>query len=346
MFMRIWSLVGLMIIGGVVAVLAAAAPASGPPGPSKAIAVKDRHAKQLLAHPGVVGAGVGVENGHAVIVALTARDGRAGIPSSLDGVKVLVRASGRIRALSATTARARPSAKPGSPASYWSRPVPIGVSTGRADQCTAGTIAARVTSGGTVYALSANHVYANENDADVGDEVVQPGLYDVKGRNKCVNPPDGAYHLGALSDWVNIDFSTDASNVVDAAIAQSDTSTLGNATPSDGYGTPSSTTTTASLGMAVQKYGRATALTHGTVCLTDLDLDVAYTSGVAHFVDQVGVCNNRGRFSGAGDSGSLIVTDNTSKNPVGLLFAGGGPYTFANPIAAVLSDLGVSIDGS
>jgi hypothetical protein len=35
-----------------------------------------------------------------------------------------------------------------------------------------------------------------------------------------------------------------------------------------------------------------------------------------------------------------------NRRPVGLLFAGGGIYTFANPISNVLSALNVTIDGN
>lgn len=58
-----------------------------------------------------------------------------------------------------------------------------------------------------------------------------------------------------------------------------------------------------------------------------------------------------GTFSAGGDSGSLIVADAKGKNasdrnkPVGLLFAGSDLFTIANPIDAVLSRFGVSIDG-
>ncbi len=351
---RALSLVGVLgVLAVLVAAIAAAAPASGPPGLAQAIAAKDRHAGELFAHPGVVGAGVGLDNGQAVVVVLTAAHGVAGIPGRVDGVKVAVRVTGSIGALDATAtqpiratgAAATPEAtgaRTQSPTSYFTRPVPIGVSTGRRDECAAGTIGARVKRGSTVYALSNNHVYAKENDASVGDQIVQPGLYDSK--PKCTYSTK--YNLATLSDWVNIDFSENASNTVDAAIARTTTGALGNSTPSDGYGTPSSTTKTAVLDMAVQKYGRTTRDTHGIVCVTDLDVNISYSSGLAHFVNQIGVCNSGGRFNGAGDSGSLIVTDNSSKNPVGLLFAGGGNVTIANPIGYVLSALGISIDGS
>ena len=344
----------LVLLAGLVAVLAAAAPASGPPALAQAIAAKDRHVGELFAHRGVVGAGVGLDNGQPVVVVLTAREGVAGLPEKLEGVKVAVRETGPISALDATSTRpveqpgglVRPDAKRGggiNPASYFDRPVPIGVSTGNADECLAGTIGARVKNGNAVYALSNNHVYAEENQGTKGETTItQPGLYDSgKGRTQCVNSKN--YLLGTLSGFVNIQFSLTANNIVDAAIAATSTGKLGNATPSNGYGTPSSTTAAATLNLAVQKYGRTTALTGGSVCLTDTTVNVSYSSGVARFVNQFGVCP--GGFSQAGDSGSLIVTTD-GKHPVGLLFAGGSGITFANPIQDVLDKLGVSIDGT
>jgi len=52
-----------------------------------------------------------------------------------------------------------------------------------------------------------------------------------------------------------------------------------------------------------------------------------------------------GTFSGGGDSGSLIVTDDANLNPVGLLFAGSSSVTIGNRIDLVLQRFGVVIDG-
>ncbi|MHC4440599.1 MAG: fibronectin type III domain-containing protein, partial [Planctomycetota bacterium] len=61
---------------------------------------------------------------------------------------------------------------------WCSRPVPIGVSTGHF-AITAGTIGCRLTDGENIYALSNNHVYADENNGIPGlDNVLQPGPYD------------------------------------------------------------------------------------------------------------------------------------------------------------------------
>jgi len=215
--------------------------------------------------------------------------------------------------------------------------VPIGVSTGRADECAAGTIGARVKNGNTLYMLSNNHVFANENEGNAGDLIYQPGRYDLG----CATN-DATYGLATLVRFVEIKFDG-SNNTVDGAIATG--ANVGNATPSNGYGTPSSTPATATLNMAVQKYGRTTGLTTGVVIGVNVTVNVQYSSGIARFVNQVQVRGDKGSLSRAGDSGSLIVTRNGNV-PVALLFAGGQTSTFGNPIAAVLSALNVSIDGT
>ena len=95
-----------------------------------------------------------------------------------------------------------------------------------------GTICCRVKLGNHVYALSNNHVYANQNLATPGDAVIQPGTFDGGS-----SPDDD---IGTLTAFKPIVFSTSANNVIDAAIALSSTDDLGNATPFDGYGTPKS----------------------------------------------------------------------------------------------------------
>ncbi len=216
------------------------------------------------------------------------------------------------------------------------RPAPIGVSTGHPN-ITAGTIGCRVIDGeGNVYALSNNHVYADENKASIGDNVLQPGPYDGG-----LDPRDA---IGTLYDFEPINFHPRARNTIDAAIALSDTVNLGNATPKVGYGTPSSTIFEGDLlGLGVQKYGRTTGLTTGVITAINATVRVGYDSGTARFINQIII--EPGTFSGGGDSGSLIVTNDEYCNPVGLLFAGSSTITVANPIDLVLSAFGVTIDG-
>lgn len=152
--------------------------------------------------------------------------------------------------------------------------------------------------------------------------------------------------IGTLAAFESIVFSTNASNTIDAAIALTLTADVNNATPSNGYGIPKSITVDAVVEQAVQKYGRASSLTKGTVAMISATVDVGYSSGIARFVDQIIVYGTKGPFTKPGDSGSLVVTD-PDRSPVGLLFAGNqsGKYAIANPIGPVLDAFDVTIDG-
>ena len=250
------------------------------------------------------------------------------LPSVLDGVDV--------QAVETDMLVARTDPKARQP-----RPVRVGVSTGHPD-ITAGTIGARVTDGINVYALSNNHVYADGNAASIGDGAIQPGTVD--------GGTDPADRIGTLHDFEPIDF-TGGDNLMDAAIVISSIDLLGNSTPADdGYGTPSSTLTSASVGMSVQKYGRTTGLTVGEIEAVNVTVNICYErqgprrcKKLARFVDQITI--TPGVFSDGGDSGSLIVTT-ASNSPVGLLFAGSSSRTIANKIDLVVSRFNVTIDDS
>jgi hypothetical protein len=313
--------------------------------------VQGRHTNWLMAIDGVEGTAIGFnQNERLSIKVFTSAQEVRDIPRELEGVPVQPVITGKIYALpkggngggkgNGGGGGGGEEEEPVDPTAEFGYPVPIGVSTGH-PAITAGTIGCRVTDG-TVYALSNNHVYADENNASVGDNVLQPGPYDGG-----VDPDDA---IGTLSAFVEIDFDG-GDNFVDAAIAEIiidevdeiDTPRVGNATPSDGYGTPSNNTTAAHLRQRVQKYGRTTGLTKGRVSEIHANVWVGYGDGkVALFRDQIIISG--GGFSAGGDSGSLVVTQG-GNNPVGLLFAGGQGRTIANPIDTVLSAFGVTVDG-
>lgn len=301
--------------------------------------VRARHTHRLLAIKGVVGTALGeTPDGASEIKVFTKGPDVVDVPEELEGVPVTIEVTGEFIAL----AKKPPTEfQPKStPTSTWPRPVPIGVSTGNEGEISAGTISCRVVDGaGNVYALSNNHVYALENTAPIGSRVLQPGRYDTR-RYQVLE----ANVIGHLFDYEPIVFSTTASNLIDAAIADSNVSLLSNTTPRDGYGTPLSTTVPASVGQRVQKYGRTTRLTKGSVYLVNATVLVGYDSGDALFVDQIMVKGRR--FIGAGDSGSLLVTD-PGRAPVGLLFAGNwdGSVAVANRIDLVLDAFAVHVDG-
>jgi hypothetical protein len=303
--------------------------------------VQDRHTDILMAEPGIVGTATGLnEHGRPAILvfAKSFELARAAfIPSKIEGVPVVVKITGEIFALK------NPTLAGGDGGTFdltaRQRPAPIGVSTGHPD-ITAGTIGCRVTDGTNVYALSNNHVYANSNVASIGDAVIQPGTYDGGS-----SPADD---IGTLSNFELIDF-TGGVNTIDAAIALSSTDLLGNATPSDGYGIPQSSTATPAINQKVMKYGRTTGLTKGSIYAIHANVNVGYGGGKqALFVDQIVI--TPGSFSAGGDSGSLIVLDSKgqgsgdTRRPVGLLFAGSSSITVANQIDPVLESFGVTVD--
>jgi hypothetical protein len=337
------ALIVLGLVGGLLAVGPAARsdPGRGPDlGP--AIAAQNRHNDELMRNPDVVGTGAGLApDGRAAVYVLERAPGASGVPSEVDGVPVVQKVTGDISTVRAGTGVAATPGPKVNNRSRFDRPVPIGVSSANEGVCGAGTIGARVkTSNGNVFALSNNHVYALENQAPIGSDVLQPGPIDTHCQ------VDLADAIGQLDDFVPIDFSTSANNTVDAAIASSTTAQLGNSTPSGGYGTPTSATTTATVDLNVEKYGRTTSLTTGTVTIVNVTILVGYTSGTALFVNQV-IVEATKPFIKSGDSGSLLVTD-PGTSPVGLIFAGDrtGKLAIANPISDVLGAFKVTVDGT
>jgi len=322
----------------------------------KAKQAQERHTDELLAKPGVVGTALGRdENGNAVIQVFTARQGVGGIPDKLDGVAVRVKVTGAFEARDDKGTVHNP-------------PVPIGVSSSNVDSidfpfCYTGTLGARLfDDGGDHYALSNNHVYANlngSNGAGPGSGVIQPGLAD----SGCTT--NNTNSIGTLTAYVPIDFDG-SDNLVDAAIASTTAGQVGTHTPeadADGGYEPS---TQALLCVndacgnllstpAVQKRGRTTHLTTGTITGVNAIVQVNYGKGKkALFVKQLII--EPGTFSAGGDSGSLVVTGDADAKPVGLLFAGSDTHTIANRIDKVFSELsnsnvegtpvsGLSVDG-
>lgn len=250
---------------------------------------------------------------------------------------------------------------------------PIGVSVGNQYEASAGTIGCRLKdSSGRLFILSNNHVLALENTAPLNSWILQPGLYDM---------PAGTFPyawqiVGTLTAYVPITFSRFASNKVDAAIAEvklwgldGETPLVATSTPQDGYGTPSVdyisnedlATLFAVSQIPVQKYGRTTGWTMGTITSINTTILVSYSRGTARFVNQI-VVQSPSAFILPGDSGSLLVTQEATlsegvlldaNRPVGLLFAGNydGTYAVANRIEDVLQALSsrlgsnVTIDG-
>ncbi|HLG93945.1 MAG TPA: hypothetical protein VI546_03825 [candidate division Zixibacteria bacterium] len=281
----------------------------------KVMAVQNRHTDQLMAIDGVVGTATGLSAaGKPVVKVYAERQGVAGIPATVDGIPVEVEVTGKFYAQALTK-------------KY--RPVPIGVSVGNDNECAAGTIGCVVEKEGQKYILSNNHVLARQNAATIGEDIVQPGRYDSK--PKCAHIADNK--VADLSAFVPIVFSTLANNRVDAAIALYSTTDITCATLPAYYGFPSSTPVAAFVGQSVKKVGRTSSLSTGSVTGVNATVNVGYSAGTARFTGQIITTS----ISRSGDSGSLVVTNNSNNSPVGLLFAGSSSTTVLNPINEVLS---------
>ncbi len=319
-----------------------------------AVGVHKRHVGQLMANRDVVASGISLDaKGNPVIKVFVAADDTP-VPDNIEGLRVHKQTTARIVALRGPSCESSGNLVC-STAERWPLPVPTGVSVGH-PTITAGTIGARVTDGSNVFILSNNHVLADNNNAVIGDTIVQPGAFDGG-----VNTDDA---IATLSDYEPISFVTN--NTMDAAIALTTPAELGISTPVGeygspvGYGVPNAELHPAYgdpqiigdedmsllLGTAVQKVGRTTGVTTGSVTTVNASVSVCYNAPdctqIAVFIDQV-IIGPSG-FSAGGDSGSLIVTDDAFAQGVGLLFAGNGTITIANRIDLVLNRFGVTID--
>jgi hypothetical protein len=225
------------------------------------------------------------------------------------------------------------------------RPSPCGISVAH-PAVTAGTqgVLARGRSGerrNRLLLVSNNHVLANSNAAAVNDPILQPGPFDGG-----VDPAD---RIAVLERWVTVNFGPGAVNFVDCATAWCwpDRVRREFIFRSGGawqYFRVGSAPAAASVGLAVGKSGRTTQLTSGRVIDVNASIQVNFGGGrVANFRDQITVRGNATVFSQGGDSGSLIWTWDGARRPVGLLFAGGGDFTFANKIGHVLDALDVAL---
>ncbi len=234
------------------------------------------------------------------------------------------------------------------------RPIELGVSGGNIDAfggsgrkrfCFSGTLGSLVQDlSNNQYILSNNHVLADINKAKKGQLIVQPGLVDT-GPPACEKIPGDA--VATFSRTVKIKFGS-GKNTIDAAIALIKPEDVDANIVNIG-GIASTVVDTPMPGLAVQKMGRSTCLTTATISQVSVKAIVNYGGGKkAKFVNQIVI---DGDFSSAGDSGSLIVTQDSCPQAVALLFAGGTlrnrtPVTIANPISAVLSGLNVTMVGS
>jgi hypothetical protein len=197
----------------------------------------------------------------------------------------------------------------------------------------AGTLGALVTGDGVLYILSNNHVLANENSLSIGTNIFQPGLLDNG------NPVNDA--IAKLAKFVPLE--KDKPNRVDCAIA---TNIDANAVIPTNHPKIGRVTSAEPIevveGVEVEKTGRATGYTVGTVFDVSATVPIDFELGRLIFEDQLLIRGNAGAFSDGGDSGSLVV-DRISGRATGLVVGGSPEFAIANHISEVLQALNVTL---
>ncbi len=247
------------------------------------------------------------------------------------------------------------------------RPAQPGLSIGHY-AVTAGTLGALVRDRKTrkMLLLSNNHVLANATNgrdgrSKAGDAIYQPAPYDGGTAKDTVARLERFVPLWATHEKANCPFAnafgrmmngllkvvkpnyqiiiekkTTEENLVDAALACPIEEDLfleevldigviqGTATPE--------------IGMAVQKSGRTTGLTSGTIKAINVTLAVGMAKGATFvFTDQI----LTELPSQTGDSGALVVDQ--QHRAVGLMFAGSPKYTIVNRIENIINLLQVEL---
>jgi hypothetical protein len=318
-----------------------------------AMRVQGTHTPDLLRLPGVVGTAITADPaGHPAILVMTENALPAGrLPVALEGFQVIQQVTGKIVAMKGGSGGVSHTAKQ-------TPPIQLGTSGGSVvdyanGYCCSGTLGALVQKNGVQYILSNSHVLAgdvvsggNGKVSAIGDDVTQPGFVD----NNCSTTNT---NLVADVSTLSTLYPPNSTPNVDCAMAQ----VRAGMVRTDGaileIGTLSASTVAAFVGQAVKKSGRTTGLTRSTISGLNGTVNVGYetecggTSFTKTFTGQIIITNTRSKFLNSGDSGSLMVEDvTTNPRAVGLLFAGSTTTAVANPIGAVLSNLGVSMVGN
>lgn len=322
--------------------------------------VKRRHVGDLLSRRNVVACGIGYKVSRGIqtdelslIISVTHKVHRSAlapedlVPAEVDGIRTDVVETGVLRALEG-------------PSDRWRPVVPPGVSVGHY-RISAGTFGCLVRRGNDLFILSNNHVLANMNRGRPGDPILQPGTADGGTMDD---------QIATLAEFVPLDFGaeepecpaaglltlalngiavllgsshrlqavrqTPGVNRVDAALARPLSPDL--VSNEILYiGAPAGVET-ATLETRVQKTGRTTGYTTGTITQIDATVRIDYYGPTAIFEGQLVASP----MSQPGDSGSAVLDER--RRVVGLLFAGSDAATVINPIGEVLSALNVEIE--
>ncbi|MPQ44030.1 hypothetical protein [Clostridium tarantellae] len=219
------------------------------------------------------------------------------------------------------------------------RPLQAGYSISPSKSDSAGTLGAIVFDNfnNTPYILSNNHVLCNYNKIKKGTSILQPAKYDAK--------PIKANKVAKLSKWIVLEYSTKSKisnymlpiNWVDCAIAEITLPPLLIEKSIRYIGNIKGTFNTVSLDEQVQKLGRTTGYTTGTVTSIDATLTLGEKKKF-----RLGNQILTTKISEPGDSGSLVL--NFSNKAIGLLCGSNEKNTIITPIERILKLLNVHFE--
>ena len=221
------------------------------------------------------------------------------------------------------------------------RPISPGFSISQ-ENVTAGTLGGLfIDADGDIVALSNNHVLADENRAEIGDPIYQPGIADMppgfdlkfRGFNE---PVQNLPYFATLKRYIRLQ-PGGASNYQDSAIAKIDPAIIRDKMliPIYPNGRPMAGLGEAIPGRQVQKFGRTSGHTQGTVLSLHSKFSIGYDMGQVSFEDCI-VCTSMSR---GGDSGSVLL--DADMKAIGLLFAGSDKVTVFHPIQTVVKEYGL-----
>jgi hypothetical protein len=228
------------------------------------------------------------------------------------------------------------------------RPIVTGVSIGPAPTAEipkpeTGTLGCFVRAGEHRYIVSNNHVLAFCNETPKGTAIRQPG-YSVDGGQE-------SDQVGVLTAFWEMGFGAKGgSNKADVAVAlvADDAAIDPRVLRNHSFEPLGANLVKPALNMRVQKSGRATGQTIGTITEVSTDIQMDYKDirrfdpTKANLTDQFRVTGDNGEpFGKDGDSGSLVTTVD-GNHPVGLLVGSDSskPVSTCTPIEVVLQCVG------
>lgn len=216
----------------------------------------------------------------------------------------------------------------------------------------AGTLGALVRDAqGVMYGLTNNHVTGGCSYSEPGLPVVAPGPMDISAQNR--DPFTIGHHHSVLQLRTGTPDNVDVSQNLDAALFKIANEDLVSSMQRRHFDTPNQTVQ-AQDGMSVQKVGRTTNLTGGTIIAHSVGTEqVEYAVPEYNFRSNVYFTNIfvvqslASPFGDRGDSGSLVVTllPNGERAAIGIVFAVSPDrqLCFVAPIDSVLGAFNVTL---